>query len=318
LRKSIIPGAAIVASLAFAGIAHADTNVQSLSGDWSTSNSTVAKTADGVHFGTYADGGAIGGSLKYKGANGLKLSDVKDYSFTFNYKQAGNLTGATPYARILLDTNGDHVTDARVILDPSLGGRVLPVQGADINFGTANDSVRYNDDAGTDAQLSWADVKSDHGTDVITDVLVSQGYSMGADVSAMLKSITFNGTKFNFGAAPADGHDGRNGHGGANGANGANGAPGANGVTTIIHDRGHLTGATMRTVRVHTLNGKKLVSVRATLRGKRLHTSGRKIKVDLRGKTEGNYNVVITAKYKTKHRKLHMVRSVRTLSITHS
>ena len=57
MRKSIIPGAAIVASLAFAGIAHADTNVQSLTGDWSTSNSTVAKTADGVHFGTYVDGG---------------------------------------------------------------------------------------------------------------------------------------------------------------------------------------------------------------------------------------------------------------------
>ena len=42
----------------------------------------------------------------------------------------------------------------------------------------------------------------------------------------------------------------------------------------------------------------------------------RKIKVDLRGKTVGNYNVVIAAKYKTKHGKLHTVRSVRTLSIT--
>ena len=101
-----------------------------------------------AHFGTYADGGAIGGSLNYKGANGLKLSDVKDFSFTFNYKQAGNLTGAAPYARIFLDTDGDHTTDADVILDPSLGGRVLPVQGADINFGTADDSVRYDDDAG--------------------------------------------------------------------------------------------------------------------------------------------------------------------------
>ena len=74
----------------------------------------------------------------------------------------------------------------------------------------------------------------------------------------------------------------------------------------------------MRTLRVQSIKGKKLVSVRASLRGKRLHTSGRKIKVDLRGKTVGNYNVVITAKYKTKHGKLHTVRSVRTLSITHS
>ena len=152
----------------------------------------------------------------------------------------------------------------------------------------------------------WADVKAEHGDDVITDVLVSQGYSMGTDVSAMVKSITFNGTKFNFGAAPTDGRDGQNGH------------DGANGVTTIIHDRGHLTGATMRTLRVHTLKGKKLVSVRASLRGKRLHTSGRTIKVDLRGKTAGNYNIVTVAKYKTKHGKLHTVRSVRTLNITRS
>ena len=46
-----------------------------------------------MHFGTYADGGAIGGSLMYKGANGMKLSDVDNYSFNFNYKQAGDLIG---------------------------------------------------------------------------------------------------------------------------------------------------------------------------------------------------------------------------------
>ena len=103
--QKIIIGAALALSLAAAGTAQAHTNVQSLSGDWKASNSTVVKTADGVHFGTYADGGAIGGSLMYKGANGLKLSEVHDYSFTFNYKQAGNLSGATPYARIFLDTD---------------------------------------------------------------------------------------------------------------------------------------------------------------------------------------------------------------------
>ena len=74
----------------------------------------------------------------------------------------------------------------------------------------------------------------------------------------------------------------------------------------------------MRTLRVQSIKGQKLVSVRASLRGKRLHIRGRKIKVDLRGKTVGSYNVVIVAKYKTKHGKLHTVRSVRTLSIAHS
>ena len=120
------------------------------------------------------------------------------------------------------------------------------------------------------------------------------------------------------GAKGDNGVNGTNGTNGANGRNGTNGTNGADGVTTIIHDRGRLTGATMRTLRVHTLKGKKLVSVRASLRGKRLRTSGRKIKVDLRGKTVGNYNVVTVAKYRTKHGKLHTVRSVRTLSITRS
>ena len=147
MRKFMTAGTALALSLAFAAAAQADTNVQSLTGDWSASNSTVAKTADGVHFGTYADGGALGGSVMYKGANGLKLSDVNDFSFTFNYKQAGNSTGAAPYARIFLDTTSDGTTDADVILDPSLGGPVTPVQGADQTFGTADDSVRYDDDA---------------------------------------------------------------------------------------------------------------------------------------------------------------------------
>ena len=116
---------------------HALTPTSSRSrGDWSTSNSTVIKTADGVHFGTYADGGAIGGSLNYKGANGLKLSDVNDYSFTFNYKQAGNLYGRDSLlpASSSTPTDGDRRRlDADVILDPSLGGpRACPLQGADI------------------------------------------------------------------------------------------------------------------------------------------------------------------------------------------
>ena len=111
---------------------------------------------------------------------------------------------------------------------------------------------------------------------------------------------------------------GANGKNGTNGANGAAGANGVNGVTTIIHEYGKLTGAKMRTLRVQSIKGQKLVSVRASLRGKRLRTHGRTIKVDLRGKAVGNYNVIIVAKYKTKHGKVHTVRSVRTLSVAHS
>jgi hypothetical protein len=304
MRKFMTAGTALALSLAFAATAQADTNVQSLTGDWSASNSTVAKTADGVHFGTYANGSALGGSVLYKGANGLKLSEVNDFSYTFNYRQAGNATGAAPYARIFLDTTGDGVTDTDVILDPSFCATVVPPQSTDLTHQMVGNSVRYDDD-GCDGvapdQQPWSDVVRDHGNDRITSVLVSQGNSTGTDVSAMLKSITFNGERFNFNVAPADGTDGVNGK---------------DGVTTVIHDRGELTGDTIRTLHARKIQGKKFLRVRASLRGKRLNVHGRSIKVDLRGKTVGNYNVVMVAKYKAKSTgKIHTERTIRSLSI---
>ena len=72
-------------------------------------------------------------------------------------------------------------------------------------------------------------------------------------------------------------------------------------------------GATKRTLHVPSTKGMKLVSVRASLRGKSLPVHARSIKVDLRGKVVGNYNVSIVAKYKTKSGKVHTVRSTRSL-----
>jgi hypothetical protein len=331
VRKSMITGTAVALSLAVAGTAHAavpsNINVQSLTAPWSASNSTVVKVADGVHFGTYADGGALGGSLMYAGANGLKLSDVTDYSFTFNYKQAGHLSGATPYARIFLDTNHDGTTDADVILDPSKGGIVTPAQGVDRTFGTADDSVRYGDDAGEGPQQSWDSVKAGHPNDEITNVLVSQGNSMGTDVSAMVKSITFNGTTFNFNAAPADGQGatgatsavGSAGPRGLNGAAGVAGPAGPAGAMTIIHQPAvgpKLIGNTLRTLHAPHRSGMKLLSMTAKLRNKSLPVNRKSITVDLRGKVVGNYNVSITAKYRTKSGKVQTVRITRSLSVT--
>ncbi len=98
--------------------------------------------------------------------------------------------------------------------------------------------------------------------------------------------------------------------------NGTNGVNGKDGVTTVIHDRGKLTGNTVRTLHARKIQGKKFLSVRASLRGKRLNVHGRTVKVDLRGKTVGNYNVVMVAKYKSKSTgKIHTERTIRSLSI---
>jgi len=330
-RSVAVASAVGITSLAIAGTASAQP-VQSLFGDWKASNSTVAKTADGVHFGTYADGGSVGGSVLYKGFDG-KLGDVSNFSFNFTYNQAGALTGATPYGRIWLDTDENGTADATVMFDPSLGGRVLPLVRTDLTFGTDDDSVRYDDDKGNSDQLTWAKVKADHANERVIQIGVTQGYSMGTDVSAMLKSLTINDKAFDFNVAPADGTNGINGKDGkdgANGSNGRNGVDGSNGAnvlnasngkdsaTTIIRESAgssKLVGASLRKLTVPTMKGGKLVSVKATLRGKKLSVKGNKVSANLTGMSVGNYNVSIVAKFK-KHGKMHTVRQTRSLSIT--
>ena len=112
---------------------------------------------------------------------------------------------------------------------------------------------------------------------------------------------------------PAPGPAGQNG---TNGTNGTNGVNGKDGVTTVIVDHGALAGNTVRTLHARKIQGKTFVSLRASLRGKRLQVHGRSVKIDLRGRTVGTYNVVMVAKYKTKSTgKIHTERTIRSLSI---
>ena len=109
-------------------------------------------------------------------------------------------------------------------------------------------------------------------------------------------------------------HYGAKGDKGDAGTNGVDGKDGVNGTTTIIHDRGPIAGASMRTIHVRKINGMKFISARATLRGKRLPVHGRTIKVNLRGKAVGEYRVSITAKFKAGG-KVYKVHTIRSLSI---
>ena len=316
-----------IAILAVTGTAQAATTpVQSLSGAFTASNSTVVKTPDGVHFGTYADGGANGGSLVWTGANGLKLKDVKDFSYAFNYKQSGDTTGAAPYARIFLDNGQD------VILDPSYCATETPAQAIDKTYQIVGDSVRYGDDGcgdpnegGEAGNQSWADVVANHGDEQIVKVAVTQGWSTGADVSAMLRQITFNGTTYAFNVAPADGQTGaaaQNGRNGAPGLNGATGAAGQNGTTTVItrevpaHGPAKVcAGNNVRVLHASSRKGERFLSTRASLNGKALKVSGRKITADLRHRAEGNYNVRISSRYRTAGGKVRTTHTVRSLSV---
>ena len=73
----------------------------------------------------------------------------------------------------------------------------------------------------------------------------------------------------------------------------------------------------MRNLHVRKIAGMKFVGAKATLKGKKLKVKGRTIKVNLAGKSVGEYMVRITAKYKVGG-KVYKVKSVRSLSITRS
>jgi hypothetical protein len=313
--------------------------VQQLNGDFGASNSTVIKTPDGVHFGTYTDGGALGGTLIYTGINGTRVSALSEFGYTFTYRQATDTTGAAPYARVFIDadpavdSDGDgnpaNDVDHDIDLDPSMEGgtaapagtcpAVEPPQATDLTFNMSTHLVRFDDDAGghcATSVMTFAQAKAAAGpTAVVSSLNVTQGFSTGQDVSALVRNITVNGTTFAFNVPPV-------------------GPPGA--TTTIIQQvpagvrptgagvagvqAGQTCrGATVRRIHAPARKGEKLVRVNAALQSpsglRALKVSGRTITVDLRNRPEANYNVRLIARYRTKSGKIRRVVTRRNLSV---
>jgi hypothetical protein len=316
-------GLALVLAIPAAASA-ATVPVTSLSGDFAATNSTVTLTTDGVHFGTYGDATAIGGSLFYNGFNGRPLGDLTELNYVFTYR-AGSETGldtAAPYLRVFTDANGNHVFDGAdnsVILDPSYCATVDNDQATLLTYDMVGDSVRYNDD-GCDGvppdNQPWDDVITAHGTEEVIGIAVTQGFAAtGTDVSALLTELSVNGTVFDFGA-PQSGPAGPAGP--------------AGGTVTIVQQPTQLTqttvassrlvGNTLRVLHAPKRKGERLLSVRAWLLTptgtKRLPVDGMAIKVDLRPKPVGNYNVILKSKYRRKDGTVHTVRTTRNLSVT--
>jgi hypothetical protein len=201
--------------------------------------------------------------------------------------------------------------------------------------------------AGEGGGYGWAGspysrLLAEHGNDEIAYIAVTAGWQFNENVEAVMSRMRVNGDEFNFGAtgpkgdagdqgqtgqAGADGTNGKDGSNGSNGADGAlivSGANNANSAnskdsvpsTTGDHiGAGKLVGASVRTLTAPTVKGGKLMSIKATLRGKKLSVKGNKITANLTGMSVGNYNVSIVAKFH-KHGKTQTVRQTRSLSIT--
>ena len=189
------------------------------------------------------------------------------------------------------------------------------------------------------AGASYSHLLAEHGDDQIAYIAVTAGWQFDKNVEAVMTRMRVNGDEFNFGATGpkgATGDQGQTGQTGSNGTDGTNGQNGSNGADGALivsgansanskdsvpatsgghTSAGKLVGASVRTLTVPTLKGGKLMSVKATLRGKKLPVKGNKITANLTGMSVGNYNVSIVAKFH-KHGKTQTVRQTRSLSIT--
>jgi hypothetical protein len=150
--------------------------------------------------GPYVDGGAAGGSLEYDGLNGHKLSDITSLFYTARYSTLDNTDVAAPYLRIFLnpDANGDAQDD--VIFSPNTQPTKDTAEDVFHQWVVTDGTVRFDDDAGTGADVAWADFIKDHGNDEIVGIYVTTGWSAGTSLTSTTRTLGVNGTIFRFGA----------------------------------------------------------------------------------------------------------------------
>ena len=173
--------------------------LQRLAGDFSGTYASVATSLDGVQFGPYSDGGAWGGSVRYDGANGLKLSQIKQLSYDAMYSAADEAKIGAPYLRIFLNNGNDDV-----VFDATQCATTVPAKNAFHDFEVVGNDVRYNDDSCDGVapdQQHWSDVVAAHGSDVISGIYVTTGFTGGSDLTALLRGLSVNGHQFTFGSA---------------------------------------------------------------------------------------------------------------------
>jgi hypothetical protein len=167
-----------------------------LSGNFSGTNATVATTLDGVQFGPYPDGATAGGSVIYTGANTLTLAQITQLSFTVMHSSADGNAIASPYLRIFLNNNADDV-----IFDPTNCATTVPTESVFHTYEVTTGNVRYDDDPCTGLQQPWATVVAAHGSDVVSRIVVTTGFTGGNTLAAILRSLKVNNANFVFGAA---------------------------------------------------------------------------------------------------------------------
>jgi hypothetical protein len=175
-------------------LAH-DAYVTALGHKFHATNSSVRLTPDGVSFGPYADGGADGGSLRFNGLNGKKLNDVKSLVYYMRYTSTGDSGGVgVPYLRIFLNNDANDAIFSPNTQSPDADTAEGPFH----EWVATSGSWRFEDDAGNGPDESFKQLLAAHGTDTISGIYISTGFSNGQNLSALLRSLEVNGTTYDF------------------------------------------------------------------------------------------------------------------------
>jgi hypothetical protein len=167
---------------------------------FTTTNPTVTMTPDGVNFGPYADGSAQGGSIVYNGLNGQPLNAVKNLVYYARYVADSAPSGDAPFLRVWTenDANDAIFNPETQTPDPDI------TQGPFHEWVATSGSWRYNDDAGSTPDESFADLLAAHGTETISRVTVTTGFAGasggGINLQSVLRWMQINGKTFNFGS----------------------------------------------------------------------------------------------------------------------
>jgi hypothetical protein len=168
---------------------------------WDATNASVSLTPDGVEFGPYADAGATGGSVCWKGMNGQHVSAVKSISYSLRYRATADGAFAAPYLRLFLnDGTPSPAGDHDIIFSANTQSPDPDLDEGEFNeYVVTQGSVRYDDDPGASPDQPWLTVKTAHGTDTISDdICITQGFSNGDNADALLRWVEVNGTKYVF------------------------------------------------------------------------------------------------------------------------
>lgn len=172
--------------------------VPSLDPPWQASNPRVVLTADGVAFGPFADGAALGGSLLYLGLNEQPFSAVRNLAYSMRYSSDDNNleAGAAPYLRVVTRDADGGAHDAIFTpgSQPYSGLGAGPLQ----TFVATSGFWRFDDDSGSGG-VTLDELLSQYGEQLITRLAITLGFTAGVMLVGLLRSWQINGVTYAFG-----------------------------------------------------------------------------------------------------------------------